>query len=74
MSEVQSARTGERRWRVCVQVGERNGDLELDDTKKRSRRLDQLLPGVADDYDVAFLGCPPSVSIGVEEPLTSARA
>ena len=40
----------------------RNMDLELDDTKKRTRRLDQLLSGVADEYDVAFLDCPPSVS------------
>jgi chromosome partitioning protein len=52
----------------------RNMDLELDDAKKRTGRLDQLLSGVADDYDVAFLGCPPSVSIGVEEALTVVHA
>lgn len=41
----------------------RNMDLELDDTKKRTRRLGQLLGSVADDYDVAFLDCPPSISL-----------
>jgi len=41
----------------------RNMDLELDDAGKRTRRLDQLLSGVADDYDNAFLDCPPSVSL-----------
>ena len=41
----------------------RNMDLELDDTKKRTRRLGQLLDSVADDYDVVFLDCPPSFSL-----------
>jgi cellulose biosynthesis protein BcsQ len=41
----------------------RNMDLELDDTKKRTRRLGQLLDTVADDYDVMFLDCPPSISL-----------
>lgn len=41
----------------------RNMDLELDDTKKRTRRLGQLLQTVADDYDVVFLDCPPSISL-----------
>lgn len=47
----------------------RNMDLELDDAKKRTRRLDQLLTGVARDYDVAFLDCPPSVSLVSENVL-----
>ena len=47
----------------------RNMDLDLDDTKKRTRRLDQLLYGVADDYDVVFLDCPPSVSLVSENVL-----
>ena len=50
----------------------RNMDLELDDAKKRTRRLDQLLSGVADDYDVAFLDCPPSVSLVSENVLRAA--
>ena len=41
----------------------RNMDLELDDTKKRTRRLGQLLRGVADEYDIVFLDCPPSISL-----------
>jgi len=32
----------------------RNMDLDLDDTKKRTRRLRQLLQGLADDYDTVF--------------------
>jgi chromosome partitioning protein len=41
----------------------RNMDLDLDDTKRRTRRLGQLLDSVADDYDVVFLDCPPSISL-----------
>jgi cellulose biosynthesis protein BcsQ len=41
----------------------RNMDLELDGTKKRTLRLGQLLDSVADDYDMVFLDCPPSISL-----------
>jgi chromosome partitioning protein len=47
----------------------RNMDLELDDTKKRTQRLGQLLSSVTDDYDVVFLDCPPSVSLVSENVL-----
>jgi cellulose biosynthesis protein BcsQ len=47
----------------------RNMDLELDDAKKRTRRLGQLLKSVASDYDVVFLDCPPSVSLVSENVL-----
>lgn len=47
----------------------RNMDLDLDDTKKRTRRLGQLLETVAEDYDVVFLDCPPSVSLVSENVL-----
>lgn len=47
----------------------RNMDLELDDTKKRTRRLGQLLDTVAADYDVVFLDCPPSISLVSENVL-----
>ncbi|MCY7373554.1 MAG: AAA family ATPase [Spirochaetaceae bacterium] len=50
----------------------RNMDLDLDDTKKRTRRLGQLLATVADDYDVVFLDCPPSVSLVSENVLHAA--
>ena len=41
----------------------RNMDLELDDTKKRTRRLGQLLGSLTDEYDIVFLDCPPSISL-----------
>ena len=41
----------------------RNMDLELDDTKKRTSRLGQLLDSVAAEYDMVFLDCPPSISL-----------
>ena len=44
----------------------------LDDAKKRTGGLDQLLSGLADDYDVAFLDCPPSVSLVSENVLRAA--
>jgi len=50
----------------------RNMDLELDDTKKRTRRLGQLLASVADDYDVVFLDCPPSISLVSENVMHAA--
>ena len=50
----------------------RNMDLDLDDTKKRTKRLDRLLESVADEYDVVFLDCPPSVSLVSENVLHAA--
>jgi chromosome partitioning protein len=50
----------------------RNMDLDLDDTKTRTRRLSQLLAGVADDYDVVFLDCPPSISLVSENVMHAA--
>ncbi len=50
----------------------RNMDLDLDDTKKRTRRLGQLLEEVVDDYDVIFLDCPPSISLVSENVLHAA--
>lgn len=50
----------------------RNMDLELDDTKKRTTRLGQLLESVADEYDIVFLDCPPSVSLVSENVLDAA--
>jgi cellulose biosynthesis protein BcsQ len=47
----------------------RNMDLDLDDTKKRTRRLGQLLGELVDDYDTVFLDCPPSVSLVSENVL-----
>ncbi|WP_456823325.1 ParA family protein [Cellulomonas sp. P5_E12] len=50
----------------------RNLDLELDDAKKRTRRLRQLVTSVSDDYDVVFLDCPPSISLMSENVLHAA--
>ncbi|MEP7034407.1 MAG: AAA family ATPase [Actinomycetota bacterium] len=50
----------------------RNMDLELDDTKKRTRRLGQLLDSLADQYDVVFLDCPPSISLVSENVMHAA--
>ena len=50
----------------------RNMDLELDDTKKRTRRLGLLLDSVADDYDMVFLDCPPSISLVSENVMHAA--
>jgi len=50
----------------------RNLDLDLDDAKKRTRRLGQLLDTVAGDYDVVVLDCPPSISLMSENVLHAA--
>lgn len=50
----------------------RNFDLELDDAKKRTRRLGQLVASVEDDYDVVVLDCPPSISLLSENILHAA--
>lgn len=41
----------------------RNLDLELSDHKKSTRRLGKLIAEVADDYDLVFLDCAPSMSV-----------
>ncbi len=50
----------------------RNMDLELDDTKRRIRRLRQLIERVRDDYDVVVLDCPPSASLVSENVMNAA--
>src|SRR5690606_30492016 len=40
----------------------RNMDLELDATKKPTRRLAQLLRPLRREYDYVVLDCPPSIS------------
>ena len=41
----------------------RNMDLLLEDAKKPTKRLRQLLQGPAPEYDYIFLDCPPSISL-----------
>lgn len=52
----------------------RNMDLALDHAKSPTRRITELLATVADDYDVVFLDCPPSVSLVSESVLRAADA
>ena len=44
----------------------RHLDLHLDGRRRPLERLADLLSGVADRYDVAFLDCPPSISLASE--------
>jgi cellulose biosynthesis protein BcsQ len=47
----------------------RNMDLQLDDMKRPTRRIRQLLQPLADEYDAVFLDCPPSISLLSENVL-----
>jgi cellulose biosynthesis protein BcsQ len=47
----------------------RNLDLQLDDVKRPTRRIRQLLRPLAGEYDVVFLDCPPSISLLSENVL-----
>jgi cellulose biosynthesis protein BcsQ len=44
----------------------RHLDLHLESTKRPTRRLARLLRPLADDYDLALLDCPPSISLASE--------
>ncbi|MGI8868793.1 MAG: ParA family protein [Mycobacteriales bacterium] len=50
----------------------RSMDLDLDDRKKPTLALRQLVRGVDDDYDVVILDCPPSASLVSENVLEAA--
>jgi cellulose biosynthesis protein BcsQ len=50
----------------------RNMDLLLDDAKKPTRRISQLLAPLAVEYDVVVLDCPPSISLVSENVLHAA--
>ena len=50
----------------------RNMDLQLDGTKRPTRRIRQLLRPLDDEYDVVFLDCPPSISLVSENVLHAA--
>ncbi len=41
----------------------RHMDLELEDSSKPTKQLLKLLMPMADDYDLVFLDCPPSISL-----------
>jgi chromosome partitioning protein len=52
----------------------RNMDLDLDGTRKPTRRIDVLLRPMARDYDFTFLDCPPSISLVSENVFRAADA
>jgi chromosome partitioning protein len=47
----------------------RNMDLQLDDMKRPTRRIRQLLRSLDGEYDMIFLDCPPSISLLSENVL-----
>jgi len=52
----------------------RHMDLHLDQTKRPAERLAALLAPLADRYDVAFLDCPPNISLASESVFGAADA
>ena len=52
----------------------RHLDLELDATKRPTRRLARLLAPLRPDYDYIFLDCPPSISLLSESVFEAADA
>lgn len=52
----------------------RNMDLVLDGTKRPTSRLGRVLAPVAEDYDLAILDCPPSISLVSESVFETADA
>ncbi len=52
----------------------RHLDIELDDTKRPTRRLAALLEPIADRYDVALLDCAPGITLASESVFTAADA
>jgi chromosome partitioning protein len=52
----------------------RHLDLHLDDRGHPDRRLGQLLDPPGDDYDLALLDCPPSISLATESVVAMADA
>ena len=52
----------------------RHLDLHLDDTKHPTRRLGALLEPLVEQYDLALLDCPPSISLSSESVFGAADA
>ncbi len=52
----------------------RHLDLHLDGTKRPTERLAALLAALGDEYDVALLDCPPSISLASESVFGAADA
>ncbi len=52
----------------------RHLDLQLDDTKRPTRRLATLLQPLAERYDVAILDCPPGITLASESVFAATDA
>lgn len=52
----------------------RHMDLVLESSKKPLQRLNKLLKPLADEYDILFLDCPPSISLVSENVFNVANA
>ena len=52
----------------------RNMDLILEESKKPLQRLHKLLKPLAEEYDMLFLDCPPSISLVSENVFNAADA
>ena len=62
--EAPSRRPTSRTWTCCPPTSAIATWTSSSTTpRKRTRRLGQLLGSVADDYDIVFLDCPPSISL-----------
>ena len=59
---------------VAADFSLRNLDVRLDDIKKPVERFAALLEPIADQYDVAVLDCPPSISLVSESVFGAADA
>ena len=55
-------------------ISYRNLDLELEGTKKPTRRISRLVEPLAIDYQYLFLDCPPSLSLVSENVFNAADA
>ena len=50
----------------------RHMDMELDATKKPTRRIGKLLSSLQDEYDLVVIDCPPTISMASESVLEAA--